>query len=105
MCEFLTVVLFLARLYEVDRNLIQFHENPNDYVGFQYAGSADAALRAVLGALVFFYNIRFMRLLRFNKTFLILGKIMARISIPIFSFFVPFFFGFIAFGLYAMMGK
>ena len=100
-CEFMTIVLFLARLYEVDRNLIQLRENPNDYVPFQYAAGADAALCYVLGILVFFYTIRFLRLLRFNKNFAVLGKTLARISGPISGFCVPFFFAFLAFGLFA----
>ena len=99
--EFATIVLFLVRLYEVDRNLLQLRENPNDYVGFQYAASADAALSYVLGVLVFFYTLRFLRLLRFNKNFLVIGRTLSRISIPILNFCLPFFFGFIAFGLFA----
>ena len=100
-CEFMTIILFLARLYEVDRNLLQLRENPNDYVGFQYAGNADAVLSYVLGALVFFYILRFLRLLRFNKNFLVIGKTISRISDPILSFCIPFLFGFIAFALFA----
>ena len=99
--EFLTIVLFLARLYEVDRNLIQLRENPNDYVPFQYAAGADAVLCYVLGILVFFYTLRFLRLLRFNKNFAVLGKTLARISGPISGFCLPFFFAFLAFGLFA----
>ena len=100
-CEFMTIILFLARLYEVDRNLLQLRENPHDYVGFQYAGNADAVLSYVLGALVFFYILRFLRLLRFNKNFLVIGKTISRISDPILSFCIPFLFGFIAFALFA----
>ena len=100
-CEFLTIILFLARLYEVDRNLLQFRENPNDYVGFQHAGNADGLMMSVLGALVFFYILRFLRLLRFNKNFLVLGRTISRISAPILSFCIPFTFAFIAFALFA----
>ena len=99
--EFLLIVLFLARLYEVDRNLLQLRENPNDYVGFQYAGSVDALMTYVIGILVFFYILRFLRLLRFNKNFLTIGRTLSRISAPILSFCVPFIFGFIAFALFA----
>ena len=99
--EFMTIILFLVRLYEVDRNLLQLRENPNDYVGFQYAAGADASLSYVLGVLVFFYTLRFLRVLRFNKNFLVIGRTLSRISTPILSFCIPFFFGFIAFGLFA----
>jgi hypothetical protein len=100
-CEFLLIVLFLARLFEVDRNLLQLRENPNDYVGFQYAGNADALMTCVLGVLVFFYILRFLRLLRFNKNFLVIGKTFQRISAPILSFCLPFISGFFAFALLA----
>ena len=100
-CEFLLIVLFLARLYEVDRNLLQLRENPNDYVGFQYAGNADSLMTCVLGILVFFYILRFLRLLRFNKNFFIIGKTLSRISAPILSFCLPFIAGFLAFALLA----
>ena len=106
-CEFLLIVLFLARLYEVDRNLLQLRENPNDYVGFQYAANADALMTYVIGVLVFFYILRFLRLLRFNKNFLVIGKTLQRISSPILSFCLPFIAGFLAFGLlaFAMFGS
>ena len=99
--EFLLIVLFLARLYEVDRNIHQLRENPNDYVGFQYAANADALMTYVIGVLVFFYILRFLRLLRFNKNFLVIGKTLSRISSPILSFCLPFIFGFFAFGMLA----
>ena len=106
-CEFLLIVLFLARLYEVDRNILQLRENPNDYVGFQYAGNADALMTCVIGVLVFFYILRFLRLLRFNKNFLVIGKTLSRISAPILSFCLPFIAGFLAFALlaFAMFGS
>ena len=106
-CEFLLIVLFLARLYEVDRNILQLRENPNDYVGFQYAANADALMNYVLGVLVFFYILRFLRLLRFNKNFLVIGKTLSRISPPILSFCLPFIAGFLAFALlaFAMFGS
>ena len=100
-CEFLLIVLFLARLYEVDRNLLQLRENPNDYVGFQYAANADALMTYVIGVLVFFYILRFLRLLRFNKNFLVIGKTLSRVSSPILSFCLPFIAGFFAFALLA----
>jgi hypothetical protein len=99
--EFLLIVLFLARLYEVDRNLLQLRENPNDYVGFQYAANVDALMTYVIGVLVFFYILRFLRLLRFNKNFLVIGKTLSRISAPILSFCLPFIAGFFAFALLA----
>ena len=99
--EFTAVILFLARLYEIDQNLIQLRQNPYDYVAFQYAGAADALFSYVLGVLVFFYNIRLLRLLRFNKTFLVLGMTLSRISLPILNFCLPFTLGYIAFGLFA----
>ena len=99
--ELSLIILFLARLYEVDRNLLELRENPNDYVGFQYAGQADTAMTSIIGILVFFYILRFLRLLRFNKNFLILGTTLSRISKPIISFFIPFTFAFFAFGLFA----
>ena len=106
-CEFLLIVLFLARLYEVDRNLLQLRENPNDYVGFQYAGNADELMSCILGVLVFLYILRFLRLLRFNKNFLIIGKTLHRVTGPILSFCLPFIAGFFAFGLlaFAMFGS
>ena len=99
--EFLLIVFFLARLYEVDRNIYQLRENPNDYVGFQYAANTDALMTYVIGVLVFFYILRFLRLLRFNKNFLVIGKTLSRISSPILSFCLPFISGFFAFGMLA----
>jgi hypothetical protein len=99
--EFSLIILFLARLYEVDRNLLQLRENPKDYVGFQYAGQADALMTYILGVLVFFYILRFMRLLRFNKNFLIIGTTLSRICAPILGFLIPFISGYLAFGLFA----
>lgn len=99
--QFSLIVLFLARLYEVDRNIHQLRENPNDYVGFQYAANADTLMTYALGILVFFYILRFLRLLRFNKNFLVIGKTLSRISSPILSFCLPFISGFFAFAMLA----
>lgn len=87
--EFLLIVLFLARLYEVDRNIHELRENPNDYVSFQYAASADKLMTNVIGVLVFFYIIRF--LLRFNTNFFVIGKTLSRTSLSILSFCLPFY--------------
>ena len=99
--EFLLIVFFLVRLYEIDRNIHQLRENPNDYVGFQYAANADELMTYVIGILVFFYTLRFLRLLRFNKNFLVIGKTLSRISSPILSFCLPFISGFFAFAMLA----
>ena len=99
--ELLLIILFLARLYEVDQNILQLRENPNDYVGFQYAANADELMTYVIGILVFFYILRFLRLLRFNKNFLVIGKTLSRVSSPILSFCLPFISGFFAFGMLA----
>lgn len=97
--EFLSSVLFFARLWEVDKNLIELHHNPKDFVSFQYAGAADEALSYVVGLLVFLVNLRFIKLLRFNKRMALLGNTIGNIAKPLAMFMISFSIVFVAFAV------
>ena len=102
-CEFAMVVLFLGRLWEVDKNLMELRYNPKDFVSFQYAGAADESLSFIMGILVFLVTLRFLKLFRFNKRMSLLGSTIRECAKPLGSFFICFMIVFLAYAILAMM--
>ena len=96
--EFTAFILFFARLWEVDKNLIELHHNPKDFVSFQYAGAADATLMYVIGALVFLVTLRLVKLLRFNRRMALLGNTIGSMAKPLAMFMISFLIVFTGFG-------
>ncbi|XP_048576826.1 uncharacterized protein LOC5521481 isoform X2 [Nematostella vectensis] len=101
--EFLMLGLFFARMWEVDKNFIELHHNPKDFVSFQYALASDETLNYVIGILVFFVTIRFIKLLRFNRRMALLGNTIALIAKPIGQFLISFTLVFISFAFFGNM--
>lgn len=89
-CEFSIFVLFFGRMYQVSKNLSELRYNPKDFVSFQYASAADDSLAYSIGMLVFFVNIRFLKLLRFNKRMALLGDTISIMAKPVASFMLCF---------------
>lgn len=89
-CEFAIFSLFLGRMYQVTRNLSELHYNPKDFVSFQYAAAADDSLAYAMGMLVFFFNLRFLKLLRFNKNMALIGNTISIMAKPIANFMLCF---------------
>lgn len=102
-CEFAMVILYFARLWEVDKNLMKLHHNPKDFVSFQYAGAADESLSVIMGILVFLVTLRFLKLFRFNKRMSLLGSTLGEIAKPLGMFCISFMIVFIAFALMAWL--
>ena len=96
-CQFAIFALFLGRLYQVSRNISELRYNPKDFVSFQYAAAADDSLAYAMGMLVFFVNLRFIKLLRFNKRMAMLGNTIRIMAKPISNFMLCFAITFIAF--------
>lgn len=102
-CEFAMVVLFLGRLWEVDKNLEELRYNPKDFVSFQYAGAADESLTFIMGILVFLVTLRFLKLFRFNKRMSLLGSTIGECAKPLGSFFISFMLVFFAYAILAYL--
>ena len=102
-CQLAVVVLFFGRLYQVDKNLLKLRYNPKDFVSFQYAGAADESLSYVMGLLVFLVNLRFLKLLRFNKRMSLLGSTIKKCTKPLGSFLITFMLVFLAYAMFGFM--
>lgn len=102
-CEFAMVILFLGRLWEVDKNLMELRHNPKDFVSFQYAGAADESLSFIMGILVFLVTLRFLKLFRFNKRMSLLGSTIRECAKPLGSFFISFMIVFLAYAILAFL--
>lgn len=102
-CEFAMVVLFFARLWEVDKNLAELRYNPKDFVSFQYAGAADESLTFIMGVLVFLVTLRFLKLFRFNKRMSLLGSTIGECAKPLGSFCISFMIVFFAYAILAYL--
>ena len=102
-CELAMVVLFFARLWEVDKNLAELRYNPKDFVSFQYAGAADESLTFIMGVLVFLVTLRFLKLFRFNKRMSLLGSTIGECAKPLGSFCICFMIVFLAYAILAYL--
>ena len=102
-CELAMVVLFFARLWEVDKNLAELRYNPKDFVSFQYAGAADESLTFIMGVLVFLVTLRFLKLFRFNKRMSLLGSTIGECAKPLGSFCISFMIVFLAYAILAYL--
>jgi len=102
-CELTMVVLFFARLWEVDKNLAELRYNPKDFVSFQYAGAADESLTFIMGILVFLATLRFLKLFRFNKRMSLLGSTIGECAKPLGSFCISFMIVFLAYAILAYL--
>lgn len=102
-CELAMVVLFLGRLREVDKNLMELRYNPKDFVSFQYAGAADESLSFIMGILVFFVTLRFLKLFRFNKRMSLMGSTIRECARPLGAFCISFMIVFLAYAIFAFL--
>lgn len=102
-CEFIMVILFLGRLWEVDKNLMKLRYNPKDFVSFQYAGAADESLSLIMGLLVFLVTLRFLKLFRFNKRMSLLGSTIRECAKPLGAFCISFMILFLAYAILAVL--
>lgn len=102
-CEFAMVILYFARLWEVDKNLMKLRYNPKDFVSFQYAGAADESLSLIMGLLVFLVTLRFLKLFRFNKRMSLLGSTLGYIAKPLAMFCISFMIVFFAYAILAYL--
>lgn len=100
-CEFAMGILYLARWWQVDKNLMKLRYNPKDFVSFQYAGAADESLSLIMGLLVFLVTLRFLKLFRFNKRMSLLGSTIANCAKPLGAFLVSFMLMFLAYAIFA----
>lgn len=102
-CEFAMGLLYLARWWEVDKNLMKLRYNPKDFVSFQYAGAADQTLSLIMGLLVFLVTLRFLKLFRFNKRMSLLGLTLKECAKPLLAFLVSFMLVFLAYAILAFL--
>ncbi|XP_022779645.1 uncharacterized protein LOC111321123 [Stylophora pistillata] len=102
-CEFAMVILYFARLWEVDKNLMKLRYNPKDFVSFQYAGAADESLTVIMGVLVFLVTLRFLKLFRFNKRMALIGSTLGAVAKPLGMFCISFMIVYIAYATMAWL--
>ncbi|XP_064630503.1 uncharacterized protein LOC135489174 [Lineus longissimus] len=96
-----SITIYFYRLV-VTKSLLKTFKKSHGlaYVKFQYVASWNELLLYLVGWLVFFANLKFLRLLRFNKRMAILGSVLRHCRKDLFAFGVMFaimFFAFVQF--------
>ena len=79
----------------------QYEDDPEVFVSFQYVGTLEYVIVGCLGFTIFFTNLEFLRILRFNYRISVLIKTMGIISGPLASFGIIFFVIFMAYVSFA----
>lgn len=89
--------LYFARLVFIDSAIVQFRSDRSSFVSFQYVVLLNEALNAMLAFAVFLLNLKFLRLLRFNRKISMLSSTMGACCKSLFFFFIMFMIMFLAY--------
>jgi len=102
------IVIYFYRLYEINKLTSYFKETAgNDYMKFQYVGYWSEIFNYIIGILVFFATIKFLKLLRFNRKISLLADTLSNSSKELIHFSIIFQIVFMAFMqfFYLIYGK
>eukprot|EP00794_Sanderia_malayensis_P008930 gene8930-9882_t len=92
-----TFACVAARLGAVMWAMSQYKKNPEQFVSFAYVGQLDYFVSAFVGFVVFFTNLEFLKLLRFNRRIGLLTTTMKQSAKPLMSFGLIFFLLFLSY--------
>ena len=102
-CSLAAIVFTIARALAVTWSVEEYKSDPEIFVSFAYVGQIEYFIMAFIGFVVFFTNLEFLRLLRFNKRIAMLTTTMKRCTAPLGSFGILFFVIFCAYVSFAHM--
>ena len=97
------IVCTIARALAVSWSVKNYQADPEIFVSFVWTGQLEYFIMAFIGFVVFFTNLEFLRLLRFNRRIALLTTTMKRVTGPLGSFAVLFFVIFCAYVCLAHM--
>ena len=84
------VGVYFSRLLGIHLAIKQFEKNRSQFVSFQYVVLLNEVVIALIAAVVLLLNMKFLKLLRFNRKVSVLSSSMKAASKPLMSFFVMF---------------
>jgi len=97
LCGTSAFVISVFRYLEVKAKVRQFRDTPEQFVSFSYVGLMENLIIACLGFVLFFKNLEFLRILRFNQQIALTSKTIASLGGPLGSYAMTFFVIFTAF--------
>ena len=91
------IVFSLGRMLAVNTAVAEYTAEPELFVSFQFVGQLEYLIIGCLGFVLFFTNLEFLRILRFNRLIALLSKSISIMSGPLMSFGLIFLVLFMAF--------
>lgn len=86
LCSLSAIVCTGARMLAVKWATAEYKEEPELFASFAYVGQLEFFIMAFIGFVVFFTNLEFLRILRFNRRIGLLTKTMSIVGKPLRSF-------------------
>ena len=96
----------LQRTFFTQRAINRMRSNPGQFISFIQATTWDEIFGYLLAFLVFFANLKLLKLLRFNHRIYLFTKTLSKAAMPLFSFLIVFFVFYIAYSIlhYSLFG-
>ena len=89
----------LQRTFFTQRAINRMKSNPGQFISFIQATTWDEIFGYLLAFLVFFANLKLLKLLRFNHRIYLFTKTLSKAAMPLFSFLIVFFVFYIAYSI------
>nr|XP_047143727.1 uncharacterized protein LOC100197078 [Hydra vulgaris] len=96
----LAIIFTLGRMLAVNAAVADYTSDPELFVSFQYVGQLEYLIIGCLGFILFFTNLEFLRILRFNRLIAMLCKSVVVMASPLLGFglmFIVLFMAFVSF--------
>ncbi|XP_065658340.1 uncharacterized protein LOC100206152 isoform X5 [Hydra vulgaris] len=91
------IAFTMCRMLAVNTAVAEYSSDPEVFVSFQFVGQLEYLTIGCLGFILFFTNLEFLRILRFNRLISLLSKSVSTMGGPLLSFGVMFLVLFMAF--------
>lgn len=85
-CSFMVFLITIIRTIEVQQKITQYRDEPESFISFTTVAFLENLTIAFLGFVLFFTNLEFLRILRFNYQISLMSRTMSTLGGPLASF-------------------
>jgi len=86
LCSFIVFLITVIRTIEVQQKIKQYRDEPESFISFTTVAFLENLTIAFLGFVLFFTNLEFLRILRFNYQISLMSRTMSTVGGPLASF-------------------
>ena len=85
-CSLCAFAMTIFKMLQIKYKLRDYRKNPEEFVSFSLIAISENITIAFLGFILFFTNLEFLRILRFNQQIALMSKTMSQLGSPLASF-------------------